>query len=539
MSSARTARASGCRPARPGSRRRAPATCSPASSARSPRPDLRRSPRTTTASPASPRPEPGCTAARGSGPRTAARSRRSTSPRRCPRRSPPSSSPQRSTRPEGRQAARGGPPSGPVLQADIGPAVACWGAAPGTRMTDHAVAAGRMRRIVTGPIGAWTAFLLVHVVLALINLFDNVHLPFGDVVLVYRFWMDYAAQNGVLVGIDTGWVYPVGALLPMGLAYVFGSSAYGLVWLVLVTALDAVAFAVLLRRSRAAAWWWVAFLAALGPVAVGRLDSITAPLAILGLLWLSSRPVLAGALLALGAWIKVWPAALLAAGIVAVRRRSALILGAAAVSAVVLAAALVLGGGANLLGFLALQGSRGLQLEAPVSAWWLWEAVLGLDASRIYYDREILTYQVLGAGVTPASAAMTPLLVAAVAAVLLLALRAMRREVAPEVLLVPLTLAIVGALLLFNKVGSPQFVAWLAAPILLGLVQRQRSILVPAALVLGIAALTQIVYPWIYGYLVSADSLAAAVLTLRNAGYAAVFVVAVRQLWLLRGTSHP
>jgi hypothetical protein len=405
-------------------------------------------------------------------------------------------------------------------------------------MTDRGAAISSARRIVSGPLGAWAAFLLVHLVLALINLFDTVHFPFGDVVHVYRFWMDYAAQNNVLVGIDTGWVYPVGALLPMGLAYLFGPAWYGAVWLVLVTGLDAVAFAVLLRRSPPAAWWWVAFLAALGPIALGRLDGVTAPLAILGLLWLSSRPVLAGALLGLGAWIKVWPAALLAAGILVLRRRSALILGAAAVSIVVLATALVLGGGANLLSFVATQGSRGLQLEAPVTAWWLWEAVLGLGGSSIYYDRDLLTYQVLGTGVPVAAAAMTPLLVAAVAAVLLLALRGIRRGVAAVALLVPLSLAIVVAMLLFNKVGSPQYVAWLAAPILLGVVLRRRDVLVPAGLVLGIATLTQIVYPWTYGQLVSADSLAAAVLTLRNAGYLAVFVVAVRQLWLLPSSSH-
>ncbi|WP_210508636.1 glycosyltransferase 87 family protein [Naasia sp. SYSU D00057] len=406
-------------------------------------------------------------------------------------------------------------------------------------MTERGVSVSRARRIVTGPIGAWAAFVLVHSALALINLLDTVHLPFGDVVQVYRFWMDYAAENGVLVGIDTGWVYPVGALLPMGIAYLFGPEPYGVVWLGLVTLLDAAAFAVLLRRRPAAAWWWVAFLAALGPVALGRLDSVTAPLAILGLLWLSSRPVLAGALLGLGAWIKVWPAALLAAGVLAVRRRSALVLGGAGVSLAVLAAALVLGGGANILGFIATQGSRGLQVEAPVSSWWLWQSVLGLDGARIYYDQEILTYQVLGDGVATASAAMTPLLVAAVAVLLLLALRAMRRDVGTEALLVPLTLALVVAMLVFNKVGSPQFVAWLAAPVLLALVLRRPDALVWAGSVFAIALLTQIVYPWAYGPLIRGDSLAASVLTLRNLGLVAVLALAVRALWRLPGSSHP
>ncbi|WP_210479145.1 glycosyltransferase family 87 protein [Naasia sp. SYSU D00948] len=405
-------------------------------------------------------------------------------------------------------------------------------------MTEAPVRGRAARRIVTGPVGAWAAFALVHAVLALINLLDQVHLPFGDVVQVYRFWMDYAAENDVLVGIDTGWVYPVGALLPMGLAYLLGSEAYGVVWLLLVTALDAAAFAVLLRRRLSAAWWWVAFLAALGPVALARLDSVTAPLAILGLLWLSSRPVLAGVLLGLGAWIKVWPAALFAAGVLAVRRRAELVLGTALISIGILGGALLLGGGANVLGFVATQGTRGLQVEAPVSAYWLWQAVLGLGSSRIYYDREILTYQVFGTGTATASAVMTPLLILAVTALLLLALRALSHRIPAEDLLPPLALALVLALIVFNKVGSPQFVAWLAAPVLLALCAGRRDARLPAVLALGIAALTQVVYPWTYTELVAADAVAATLLTLRNAGSAVLLGIAVARLWRLPANSR-
>ena len=43
----------------------------------------------------------------------------------------------------------------------------------------------------------------------------------------------------------------------------------------------------------------------------------------------------------------------------------------------------------------------------------------------------------------------------------------MRRGVPGAELLPPLALAITTALILFNKVGSPQFVTWLAVPIVL------------------------------------------------------------------------
>ena len=50
----------------------------------------------------------------------------------------------------------------------------------------------------------------------------------------------------------------------------------------------------------------------------------------------------------------------------------------------------------HAFGFVTDQTDRGLQLEAPVSAWYLWRAVLGIPGSSIYYDRDILTFQVTG-----------------------------------------------------------------------------------------------------------------------------------------------
>nr|BFF10749.1 hypothetical protein GCM10025699_20520 [Microbacterium flavescens] len=75
------------------------------------------------------------------------------------------------------------------------------------------------------------------------------------------------------------------------------------------------------------------------------------------------------------------------------------------------------GGGAHLLGFVAGQTGRGLQLEAPVTAWFLWQAVAGVDGAFVYYDTEILTFQVTGPNVDLVIAAMTPVLALAVVAI--------------------------------------------------------------------------------------------------------------------------
>ena len=70
----------------------------------------------------------------------------------------------------------------------------------------------------------------------------------------------------LLIGAD---IVPVVA---PGLVTVVSPPGYALAWAAVVTALDAVVVAVLLRRgATTAALWWLAFLLALGPVALGRL----------------------------------------------------------------------------------------------------------------------------------------------------------------------------------------------------------------------------------------------------------------------------
>ncbi|MBX9246905.1 hypothetical protein ICW40_19115, partial [Actinotalea ferrariae] len=111
---------------------------------------------------------------------------------------------------------------------------------------------------------------------------------FHDVDL-YRWWMYVGLTEGRWPVLDEPSVYPAGAVLPMLLPALGATTnpGYALGWCLLVTALDAVAVAALLRRGRGglrAAWWWIAFLLLLGPVALGRLDAVVAPLTLLALL---------------------------------------------------------------------------------------------------------------------------------------------------------------------------------------------------------------------------------------------------------------
>ncbi|GAA1841172.1 glycosyltransferase 87 family protein [Agromyces salentinus] len=406
-------------------------------------------------------------------------------------------------------------------------------------MTDggtEATSAPRLRRFVRGRAALWAAFIVVHLALSLLNLYAQGY-PLGDVTGVYLRWAESAAQGWVRMGIDTPWVYPILAFVPMTLALAFGAAWYGQAWLLLMTVLDAVAFSILLgtarlsRTRRIAAWWWLAFLALLGPIALGRIDAVTVPFAMVGLLMAAGRPRVASVLLTVGAWVKVWPAALIAALVIASRRRREVLGIAVALSIGILIVSLFAGSGLNAFGFIEEQAGRGLQIEAPIAVAWLWQMVAGAEDVRIVYARDILTFQIDGPGADAAAALTTPVMALGVAAVVLLGIRAVRRGAAFGRVLPPLALAFLVVLMLANKVGSPQFVAWLAAPVVLGLVYRPARFAVPALLAAAVALFTQVIYPYWYGWLLVADPAFVFLLTVKVALLVALLVWAVRALW--------
>ncbi|MFK3679571.1 hypothetical protein ACI2IP_17755 [Microbacterium sp. NPDC090218] len=396
----------------------------------------------------------------------------------------------------------------------------------------------------------WCAFLLVHLLTAVLGwLYPSQ--PMGDVVLVYEPWASAALGGGPIVGISETWVYPQLALVPMLLAAglaaplvpVLGiSSAYLVGWAALVIILDAVAFGVLIGRSpsharRVAAWFWIAAVLLLGPIALYRIDAITVPLAVIGGLWLITRPALAAALLTIGAWVKIWPGALVVAAVVAARARWRMLLSATLVAGGVVVVLFLLGADTEILGFLTEQTGRGLQIEAVAATPFLWLAAAG--AARIEYSFEILTFQIAAPGVDAVAAVLTPLMVISVLAVTAIgAVKAMRGAAFPR-LFPPLALTLVTLLIVTNKVGSPQFQTWLIAPVILWIVLDRVRARVPAAIVLALCLLTCLVYPLGYDALLRADTLSVAVLTVRNVLLLVLLVLGARALLRVPAAHHP
>ena len=194
-----------------------------------------------------------------------------------------------------------------------------------------------------------------------------------------------------------------------------------------------------------------------------------------------------------------------------------MILVAAALSAFVVAVALLAGAGANVFSFVSQQSSRGLQVEALGAIGYLWLISFGSSVYVIEYDTEMLTFQVYGPGVLELANLLTPLLLLGVLVIAALGVWAARAGTGLGKLLPSLALALTMVLIVFNKVGSPQFVTWLAPTIVLGLVLDRHRWLPIAVIAAAIAALTQVIYPYWYGWVLSAETPMLIVMSLRAA----------------------
>jgi hypothetical protein len=400
----------------------------------------------------------------------------------------------------------------------------------------------------------WPAFIVVHLVLAAANLWPGVTgNSFNDVTGFYRPWVEGAVHGAPWPAIGMPWVYPIVALVPMLIALIGGDSGYGVMWLLLVSLLNAAAFGVLISRPTGpaerrrfggaggaalgaaprarAAWYWLAALLALGPVALGRLDVVSVALAVLAVVALSTRPWLAGVLLALGTWVKFWPAAIVLAVVVAAKERWRVLIAAVATSTVIIAIALFVLRARYLFSFVGQQSGRGLQIESPFATPLLWAAWARIPGVKVYYDTGIYTFQVSGPGASAFAHAADWAMPIAVGLAVLLGLIAVLRKAEPRYTTAALALALTVGFCAFDKVGSPQYHAWFAVPVMLGLMVSARRFALPAWLVLASTVLTQLIYPWFYDALLALKPLMLAVLTARNALELVVFAWALIALW--------
>jgi hypothetical protein len=358
----------------------------------------------------------------------------------------------------------------------------------------------------------------------------------GDLTLAYEPWFNQVVQGHVMLGINSDWVYPFVALLPILLAGFLGAGNYVAGWLLLQFATLVVALVFLIlggspsaehqKLRYSAAYFWLICLVLLGPVSISRIDFFSVAVAVMALLFVARKEKVATVLLTLAGWIKIWPIALFVALLASSVRRLKLLVVASVTTVLLLAVGYLMGGNASLAGFVGGQLGRGIQIESPWASWWLWKGVLGDSSAGIEYNGKLKTFEVFGSGAEVIAMLLGPgqlLALGITAALGFLAKRAGAQ--ASEILTWVSTTAVLD-LIFFNKVGSPQFVTWLAVPIILGLITGAPNLRPMLYLVATISIITWAVYPSTYSELLSGGFSATALLALRNVLILAALVYA-------------
>ena len=369
--------------------------------------------------------------------------------------------------------------------------------------------------------GVMALFIVLHA-LSLVALWPTIARgeALGDLVL-YRDWAVNAFRGDEIMGITTDWVYPLMAWMPIGIANLFGPAAYQIVWFAMVTILNFFATAVVLRASAdsrrpIAAYVWLGTIAVLSPVAMLRLEGVVAPMVLIALLMLRRFPFISGVVLAIATWIKVWPAAVIAAVIASRQGGGRIIPAGIVVTAGITVVASLSGGLGHLMSFVRMQLGRALQIESPLATIPMVLDGLGGSGYFQYYNKVLLTTELGGpvpelvAGISTALLVIVLLLV--VAAIYLQS----RRGIAPHQLMLTGALALVAALFVLNKVGSPQFMLWILPIVVVGLLTRDKWWQTAAALTVAASLLTTIVFPLMYPLLLQVHLLPILILAARN-----------------------
>lgn len=267
-------------------------------------------------------------------------------------------------------------------------------------------------------------------------------------------------------------------------------------------------------RRRLATAYWLLFVPLVGPLLYFRFDLLPAVLAGAGLMWLANRPRLAGGLIGLGAATKLWPALLIAPMLAPRRSRVPAAVGFGVVGFGLAALSLLLGGWQRLVSPLTWQKDRGLQVESLVATpLMVMRTFAGRNEWTVWLSK-YNAFEIKGPGDQAALTASTVLTLLGFAVIVWLCVRLYRGNVNRDAVGL-VVLAIVAIMIVTNKTLSPQYIVWLAGPlaVLLGRWDTGArgsddtfSLHAMAFVALGIAYLTQLVYPMRYDEIVQTAS---------------------------------
>lgn len=368
----------------------------------------------------------------------------------------------------------------------------------------------------------------------------------GDV-KIYQGWA-HILEHGSYPVHDTRWQYPPAAALiflaPLLITH-FGAS-YLVTFFFLALLADFAVYALLLSHAdrNAAAdgaephltgvWAWVVGGFAIGPLLLMRYDVIVTALAVAGLVFparsVKLRWSVRGALLGVGALVKVWPGALILGlppkgpG----RRAVGWMAGTAAVLTAILSLSMT-----GALSFLSGQSNRGIEVESVLASVFMVLHWFGYPAKvAMSYG----SFQISGPGISAVASFAELLTVVGVGIVLWWRLMRFKARSWTPGLMYDTAFTVVLVLVVTSRVLSPQYLIWLlglAALVLTenGPMRRGTVMARPACLVVFCVLITQVEFPLLFGEVMGGQFWGTMVVAARNLILVAACVQALHRLW--------
>jgi hypothetical protein len=331
------------------------------------------------------------------------------------------------------------------------------------------------------------------IVVAVVGLWRTPH-PWLEDVRNYETWSHHFITHHAFPS-GSAWQYPPGAGLVMLAPRLF-PLGYGEAFVGLMLLFDLAGLALLARLGRRSGndtgvWVWLLGIPLLGAFTVLRFDLVPTVIAIGALLVIHRRPGWFGALVGLGAAIKLWPALLLF-GEWDRSRLLRSVLAATAVIALVLAVSTIALG--DPTGFLSHGKGRGLQEESVATIPWQ----LGQIVSGEPYPREVRfgAWEIATPTADRVAVLLRWLTLAALAAAAAWwwfrerAIRAGCAELAEDAVSRDFVLTVVLLVVVTSPVLSTQYMVWLLGLAAVVLSDRSTRLRRPAWIVVGAAAIS-------------------------------------------------
>ena len=360
--------------------------------------------------------------------------------------------------------------------------------------------------------------------------------PYGDVRYTYSSWVVTSLQNGYIFGINEPWVYPYIANIPVFLAHWIWPLDYMTGWFILCVNVNMLLIAYLLgwgkqMNQAKAAWFFIGAVFLCGPVALGRLEVFSLALTVLAAIsFVKRRESTSMQFFSFATWIKVSPVAGIFTGFIVSDKKIRFVLHMALGTVILVLIGLLLGGNQNMFSFIGLQSGRGIQVESTVAIIWLVQMLFGFGGADVYYDNAILTFQVSGIGVAEIASIMTLIQFGALAITMYLGWRAKRNGVDTNTLFAWMFLTATMDLLVFNKVGSPQYHLWVIGAVMFGLILGTKKWKPVVWITLITSAISWLLFPIFYGSLLNGAPLGVALTILKNLCFIALLVIGNIQL---------